>query len=274
MRPGLTPRAGRAGAARPPLRTRASSRGLLDQDVVSAASKVPEAASTAPAMSVPISADEIREHGIRSSDEAINFLAIGMQIEKLYCNGELGARGVLLSRDAGAHVLLRAALRPEAPPSGCPWSPRPRATRGSRTRCPGSGRRWRSRRATSRGGPSMTTRGSWPSSSERRWSCVPPSAGRFRSRVCHVASAPTMPRATSAHTGSALARRMARRAPSSRWIRSASAWALTRPVSFSRVTALRVELGKTVGWRRRSTSSGANHPPSRAVGSVKSTAVM
>ena len=80
--------------------------GLLDQDVVSAASKLPEAASTAPAMSVSISADEIRQHGIRSIDEAINFLAIGMQIERLYYNGEIGARGVLLSRDAGAHVLL------------------------------------------------------------------------------------------------------------------------------------------------------------------------
>jgi outer membrane receptor for ferrienterochelin and colicin len=80
--------------------------GLLDQNVVSAASKAPEAASTAPAMSVSISADEIRQHGIRTIDEAINFLAIGMQIEKLYFNGEIGARGVLLSRDAGAHVLL------------------------------------------------------------------------------------------------------------------------------------------------------------------------
>jgi outer membrane receptor for ferrienterochelin and colicins len=80
--------------------------GLLDQNVVSAASKAPEAASTAPAMSLSISADEIRQHGIRTIDEAINFLAMGMQIEKLYYNGEIGARGVLLSRDAGAHVLL------------------------------------------------------------------------------------------------------------------------------------------------------------------------
>lgn len=80
--------------------------GLLDQNVVSAASKLPEAASTAPAMSVSISADEIRLFGIRTIDEAINFLAMGMQSEKLYYNAEIGARGVLLSRDAGAHVLL------------------------------------------------------------------------------------------------------------------------------------------------------------------------
>lgn len=80
--------------------------GLLDQDVVSAASKTPEAASTAPATSISISADEIREYGIRTIDEAINFLAMGMQLEKFYHAAEIGARGVLLSGDVGAHVLL------------------------------------------------------------------------------------------------------------------------------------------------------------------------
>jgi outer membrane receptor for ferrienterochelin and colicins len=80
--------------------------GLLDESVVSAASKSPEAASTAPAMSVSISADEIRQYGIRSIDEAINFLAMGMQLEKASSAAEIGARGVLLSGDVGAHVLL------------------------------------------------------------------------------------------------------------------------------------------------------------------------
>ena len=56
--------------------------GLLDESVVSAASKSPEAASTAPAMSISISAEEIRQHGIRTIDEAINFLAVGMQLER------------------------------------------------------------------------------------------------------------------------------------------------------------------------------------------------
>jgi outer membrane receptor for ferrienterochelin and colicins len=80
--------------------------GLLDQSVVSAASKSPEAASTAPAMSISISAEEIRRHGIRTIDEAINFLAMGMQLEKAASASEIGARGVLLSGDVGAHVLL------------------------------------------------------------------------------------------------------------------------------------------------------------------------
>jgi outer membrane receptor for ferrienterochelin and colicins len=80
--------------------------GLLDESVVSAASKSPEASSTAPAMSVSIGADEIRMHGIRTIDEAINFLAAGMQLEKAASASEIGARGVLLSYDVGAHVLL------------------------------------------------------------------------------------------------------------------------------------------------------------------------
>jgi outer membrane receptor for ferrienterochelin and colicins len=80
--------------------------GLLDESVVSAASKSPEAASTAPALSVSISADEIRQHGIRTIDEAINFLAMGMQLERAASASEIGARGVLLSGDVGAHVLL------------------------------------------------------------------------------------------------------------------------------------------------------------------------
>lgn len=80
--------------------------GLLDESVVSAASKSPEAASTAPAMSISISAEEIRQYGIRTVDEAINFLAMGMQVEKSSSIAEIGARGVLLSGDVGAHVLL------------------------------------------------------------------------------------------------------------------------------------------------------------------------
>jgi len=80
--------------------------GLLDESVVSSASKTAEITSTAPATSVSLSADEIRRHGIRTIDEAINFLAMGMQLEKFYHASEIGSRGVLLSGDVGAHVLL------------------------------------------------------------------------------------------------------------------------------------------------------------------------
>ncbi len=80
--------------------------GLLEESVVSSASKAPETTSSAPATSVSISADELRRHGIRSIDEAINYLALGMQIEKFYHAAEIGSRGVLLNGDVGAHVLL------------------------------------------------------------------------------------------------------------------------------------------------------------------------
>lgn len=80
--------------------------GLLDESVVSSASKTAEITSTAPATSMSLSADEIRRHGIRTIDEAINFLAMGMQLEKFYHASEIGSRGVLLSGDVGAHVLL------------------------------------------------------------------------------------------------------------------------------------------------------------------------
>jgi outer membrane receptor protein involved in Fe transport len=79
---------------------------LLDESVVSTASKAPEVTSAAPATSVSISADEIRRYGIRTVDEAINYLAMGMQIEKSDYAAEIGTRGVLLSGDVGAHVLL------------------------------------------------------------------------------------------------------------------------------------------------------------------------
>ena len=97
-----------AGAFVAPARAEDTSdlEGLLDESVVSAASKSPEAASTAPAMSMSISAEEIRQHGMRTVDEAINFLAMGMQLERSSSIAEIGARGVLLSGDVGAHVLL------------------------------------------------------------------------------------------------------------------------------------------------------------------------
>lgn len=80
--------------------------GLLDESVVSAASKSAETARSAPATSVSISAEELKRHGIRTLDEAINYLAMGMLAEKKFQTADVGARGVLLRADFGAHVLL------------------------------------------------------------------------------------------------------------------------------------------------------------------------
>jgi outer membrane receptor for ferrienterochelin and colicins len=80
--------------------------GLLDTSVVSAPSKTNEAVSTAPAASVVLTAEDLRRYGIRSLDEAINYLAYGMATEKAFQSTEIGARGVLLGSDFGSHVLL------------------------------------------------------------------------------------------------------------------------------------------------------------------------
>lgn len=81
--------------------------GLLDQSVVSTASKAAAgAASTAPATITTITAEDLRRYGIHSLDEALNFLSLGMITEDPRQTVEIGARGVLFTRDFGAHVLL------------------------------------------------------------------------------------------------------------------------------------------------------------------------
>jgi outer membrane receptor for ferrienterochelin and colicins len=80
--------------------------GLLDTAVVSAPSKAPEAATLAPATSIVLTAEDFRRYGIRSLDDAINFLGRGMLVEKTFQTGEIGARGVMLTSDFGSHVLL------------------------------------------------------------------------------------------------------------------------------------------------------------------------
>ncbi len=79
---------------------------LLGQSIVSTPSKGSETDTTAPATSSVISADELRRYGIRSLDEAINYLSLGMAASSPNHTAEVGARGVLLNGDYGNHVLL------------------------------------------------------------------------------------------------------------------------------------------------------------------------
>lgn len=79
---------------------------LLDTAVVSAPSKSAEAADVAPATSLVITAEELHRFGIRTLDEAINFLTYGMITERRLQTAEIGARGVGLTADYGSHVLL------------------------------------------------------------------------------------------------------------------------------------------------------------------------
>ncbi len=79
---------------------------MLQERVVSGASKVTEAASDAPATTSVISAEDIRRYGIRSLDEAIDFLSMGLMTSNPLHSVEVGGRGVLLTGDYGNHVLL------------------------------------------------------------------------------------------------------------------------------------------------------------------------
>ncbi len=79
---------------------------MLQDPVVSTPSGVAATASVAPATSTSITAEELREQGIRTLDEAINFLSLGMETEPNMHGVEIGSRGVLLNADYGTHVLL------------------------------------------------------------------------------------------------------------------------------------------------------------------------
>jgi outer membrane receptor for ferrienterochelin and colicins len=80
--------------------------GLLDQPVVSTASKAAESAREAPATVSTVTADDLRRYGVRTLAEAFNFLALGLVAMDTGHHDEVGARGALFSVDYGNHVLL------------------------------------------------------------------------------------------------------------------------------------------------------------------------
>lgn len=80
--------------------------GVLNEAIVSSASKQSEGASSAPALASSITAEDLRKYGVRTLAEAINFLALAVNTSENLSGGEVGARGVLLSGDRGNHFLL------------------------------------------------------------------------------------------------------------------------------------------------------------------------
>ena len=81
---------------------------LLEESVVTTASRGAERVSTAPAAIFTLTAAELRTYGIRSVDEALAFLGIGVQATRLRdyeSSGDVGAQGLML-RDSGRHVLV------------------------------------------------------------------------------------------------------------------------------------------------------------------------
>jgi outer membrane receptor protein involved in Fe transport len=79
---------------------------LLETSVVSTASSQAESSSDAPATSTTITAEDLRRHGIRTLDEALNFLSLGVVSTNPLHSAEVGARGVLITSDYGNHMLL------------------------------------------------------------------------------------------------------------------------------------------------------------------------
>jgi outer membrane receptor for ferrienterochelin and colicins len=79
---------------------------LLDEHVVSGASKTSELAKDAPATTSVITSEDITRYGIRTLAEAINFLGMGLITQDPLHSVESGGRGVLITSDFGSHMLL------------------------------------------------------------------------------------------------------------------------------------------------------------------------
>lgn len=79
---------------------------LLEESLVETATRQAESVATAPAVTTVVTADDLRRYGIRTVDEAINFLSVGLVSENPNGAAEVGARGVLITSDYGAHLLV------------------------------------------------------------------------------------------------------------------------------------------------------------------------
>lgn len=78
----------------------------LDEPVVTTATQSAETATTAPATSTTITAEDLRRFGIESLDQALDFLALGVFTSDPLHQVDIGARGVTVTQDQGNHFLL------------------------------------------------------------------------------------------------------------------------------------------------------------------------
>jgi outer membrane cobalamin receptor len=79
---------------------------LLGETVITTASTSAEKASTAPATSVTLTAEDLRTYGIRTLAEAVQFLGLGLVTSNPLTTPDVGTRGVLLPGDDGKHFLV------------------------------------------------------------------------------------------------------------------------------------------------------------------------
>jgi len=79
---------------------------LLDESIVTTASKSAQTDTTAPATSSTLTAEDMQRYGIHSLAEAINYLSVGAITFDPLFTADIGARGVFLKGDQGNHFLL------------------------------------------------------------------------------------------------------------------------------------------------------------------------
>jgi outer membrane receptor for ferrienterochelin and colicins len=94
------------GSARATDDTGSDVQALLDENIVTTASKSLETGTAAPATSTSITAEDLRRYGIHSLDEAIDFLSLGLVTANPLRDPDIGSRGVLMTGDHGNHILL------------------------------------------------------------------------------------------------------------------------------------------------------------------------
>ena len=91
----------------------------LEQSVVTTASQTAETKESAPATATVITAEDIHRHGMRSLNEALNYLSLGVFTTNPAHGVEVGARGVLIAGDYGNHLLLLIDGHAVNEPYGC-----------------------------------------------------------------------------------------------------------------------------------------------------------
>ncbi len=79
---------------------------LLEENIVTTASKSAQTETTAPATSSTLTAEDIQRYGIHSLAEAINYLGLGAVTFDPLFTADISARGVFLKGDQGNHFLL------------------------------------------------------------------------------------------------------------------------------------------------------------------------
>lgn len=78
----------------------------LDEPVVTTASQSAKTANTAPATTTTVTAEDFARWNITSLDQALDFLGLGVVTSNPLHQVDVGARGVMLTKDQGNHFLL------------------------------------------------------------------------------------------------------------------------------------------------------------------------